>query len=455
MPGPLAGIRILEMEGLGPAPFCGMMLADHGAEVIRVEREGGFKLPGDPLARSRRTIRVDLKQAEGIALVRDLARSCDGLIEGYRPGVMERLGLGPGRAARRQSEAGLRPDDRLGAGGAARRRGRARHQLYRACPARSHTVGRDGRPSPPVNYVGDFGGGGMLLAFAMASALLGGAERRAGPGDRLRDDRRLGFARQPDLGPPRRRPVGGRTGANRIDSGAPYYDTYETADGKWIAIGAIEPQFRAVLLREARHRRAAGRPPRAAKARSPPCSATHPRDHWCALLEGTDACFAPVLSLAEAPAPSAQRVARHFRRHRRRHPARPGAALLGDRDRRRRRRRATMPTRCSPSSATIRSGSPRSGRRGSSAEPLGVPAQMIRHEGRDEIIAVVVARLHPERQRDAGRGAGRLEQLGPQLLGEESVGRRPGRPAARRPAPRPRSARPRRARRQAARSAPR
>jgi len=95
MPGPLAGLRILEMEGLGPAPFAGMMLADHGAEVIRIARQGGFKLPGDPLARSRRSATVDLKQPDGIALVRDLAKSCDGLIEGFRPGVMERLGLGP------------------------------------------------------------------------------------------------------------------------------------------------------------------------------------------------------------------------------------------------------------------------------------------------------------------------------------------------------------------------
>ena len=98
MPGPLAGIRILEMAGLGPAPFCGMMLADHGADVIRVERDGGWKLPGDPMLRSRRTIQVDLKRADGIAVVRDLAKTCDGLIEGYRPGVMERLGLEIGRA---------------------------------------------------------------------------------------------------------------------------------------------------------------------------------------------------------------------------------------------------------------------------------------------------------------------------------------------------------------------
>ena len=167
MPGPLAGLRILEMEGLGPAPFCGMMLADHGAEVIRVEREGGFKLPGDPLARSRRTIRVDLKQAEGIALVRDLARSCDGLIEGYRPGVMERLGLGPDVLLADNPKLVYGRMTGWGQERAARRRPPGHDINYIALSGTLHTIGRDGRPSPPVNYVGDFGGGGMLLAFAM------------------------------------------------------------------------------------------------------------------------------------------------------------------------------------------------------------------------------------------------------------------------------------------------
>ncbi|HMJ93044.1 MAG TPA: CaiB/BaiF CoA-transferase family protein, partial [Allosphingosinicella sp.] len=171
MPGPLAGIRILEMAGLGPAPFCGMMLADHGAEVIRVEREGGWRLPGDPMARSRRTVTVDLKQAEGVALVRDLAKSCDGLIEGYRPGVMERLGLGP--------EVLLGDNDKLvygrmtGWGQTGPLAHAAGHDInYIALSGTLHTIGREDRPSPPVNYVGDFGGGGMMLAFGMVSALL-------------------------------------------------------------------------------------------------------------------------------------------------------------------------------------------------------------------------------------------------------------------------------------------
>jgi len=306
--GPLAGIRILEMAGLGPAPFCGMMLADHGAEVIRVERADGWKLAGDPLARSRRTIVVDLKQADGIALVRDLAKSCDGLIEGYRPGVMERLGLGP--------DALLADNPKLvygrmtGWGQTGPLAAAAGHDInYIALSGTLHTIGREDRPSPPVNYVGDFGGGGMMLAFGMVSALL--AAQAGGTGQVIDCAMTDGSAVLASL-------TWGlygaglwedRPGANRIDSGAPYYDTYETADGKWIAIGAIEPQFHA-LLRD--RLGLAGDPDFDARddpARWPALKAklstlflTRSRDQWCALLEGSDACFAPVLSLAEAPA---------------------------------------------------------------------------------------------------------------------------------------------------------
>lgn len=296
MPGPLAGLRILEMEGLGPAPFCGMMLADHGAEVIRIEREGGFKLPGDPLARSRRTLRVDLKQAEGIALVRALARTSDGLIEGYRPGVMERLGLGP--------ELLLEDNPRLvygrmtGWGQAGPLAHAAGHDInYIALSGVLSTIGRDGRPSPPVNYVGDFGGGGMLLAFAMVSALL--AVRNGAAGQVIDCAMTDGSALLGSL-------IWGlhaaglwrdETGANSIDSGSAWYDTYQTADDKWIAVGAIEPQFRAELCARLgiSSQQAESRAALAALFR------TRSRDDWCALLEGSDACFAPVLSLAEAP----------------------------------------------------------------------------------------------------------------------------------------------------------
>jgi alpha-methylacyl-CoA racemase len=303
MTGPLAGLRILEMEGLGPAPFAGMMLADHGAEVIRVERQGGFKLPGDPLARSRRTVTVDLKQPEGIALVRDLAKSCDGLIEGYRPGVMERLGLGPDLL--------LADNPRLvygrmtGWGQSGPLAAAAGHDInYIALSGTLHTIGREDRPSPPVNYVGDFGGGGMMLAFGMVSAVL--AVKGGGAGQVIDCAMTDGSALLASL--TWGLYAGGlwedRTGVNRIDGGAPYYDTYRTADGKWIAVGAIEPQFHALLC-EKLGIAAGGQDDQAGwadrKRQLAALFAARTRDEWCALLEGSDACFAPVLSLAEAP----------------------------------------------------------------------------------------------------------------------------------------------------------
>jgi alpha-methylacyl-CoA racemase len=303
MPGPLTGLRILEMAGLGPAPFAGMMLADHGAEVIEVVREGGWRLDGNPLSRSRRTIRVDLKQAEGVALVRDLAKSCDGLIEGYRPGVMERLGLGPellladnrklvyGRMTGWGQEGPLA----LAAG----------HDInYLALSGTLHTIGRAdengrGRPSPPVNYVGDFGGGGMLLAFAMVSALL--AVKGGAPGQVIDCAMTDGSALLASLtwGLYGKGMWKDETGANAIDSGSAWYDTYETADGKWIAIGAIEPQFFARLIETLGLQAKQDDP--GLKERLTTLFRTRSREQWCDLLEGSDACFAPVLALAEAP----------------------------------------------------------------------------------------------------------------------------------------------------------
>ena len=303
MAGPLAGIRILEMAGLGPAPFCGMMLADHGADVIRIEREGGWKLPGDPLARSRRTATVDLKRAEGIALVRELAKSCDGLIEGYRPGVMERLGLGPHPLLADNPK--LVYGRMTGWGQTGPLAGAAGHDInYIALSGTLHTIGREGRPSPPVNYVGDFGGGGMMLAFGMVSALL--AVKAGGSGQVIDCAMTDGSALLASLtwGLYAHGLWEDRTGVNRIDSGAPYYDTYETADGKWVALGAIEPQFWALLreklgLSDDPDFDAQDDP--GLKDRLAALFRTRSRDEWCALLEGTDACFAPVLSLAEAP----------------------------------------------------------------------------------------------------------------------------------------------------------
>jgi alpha-methylacyl-CoA racemase len=299
VPGPLAGIRILEMAGLGPAPFCGMMLADHGAEVIRVERDGGWKLPGDPMLRSRRTIRVDLKQGDGIALVRDLARTCDGLIEGYRPGVMERLGLGPDVLLADRPTLVYGRMTGWGQNGPLAQA--AGHDInYIALSGALHGVGRDGRPSPPVNYLGDFGGGGMLLAFAMASALL--AVRNGAPGQVIDCAMTEGSALLTAL-------VHGlnaagqwrdEAGSNLIDGGSPWYDAYRTADGKWVAVGALEPQFRSMLLEKLGLEAGSGDDD-ALRATFTATFASRARDEWCALLEGSDACFAPILSLAEAP----------------------------------------------------------------------------------------------------------------------------------------------------------
>lgn len=316
MAGPLHGIRIVEFAGIGPGPFCGMMLADHGAEVIRIERPGGKHLSSEAFTRSRRTIAIDMKQAEGIALARRIVGTADGLIEGFRPGVMERLGLGP--------ELLLLDNPKLvygrmtGWGQTGPLAQAAGHDInYIALSGALHTVGRRGeRPVPPVNYVGDFGGGGMMLAFAMVSALLG--VRMGGAGQVIDAAMTDGSAL-----------LAGMTyafhgaglwrdeaGANLLDGAAHFYDTYECADGKFVAIGAIEPQFYALLLEATEltdDPEFAGQmnPARwpALKTRLTDIFRTRTRDEWSALMEGSDICFAPVLSLAEAPA-HAHNVAR-------------------------------------------------------------------------------------------------------------------------------------------------
>ena len=306
----LTGLKIIELAGIGPAPFAGMMLADHGAEVIRIDRPGtASMIPAerDVLLRGRRTIAVDLKRPEGVAVVRDLARNADGLIEGFRPGVMERLGLGP--------DVLLADNPRLvfgrmtGWGQDGPWAQAAGHDIdYIALAGALHAFGRaGGPPTPPVNMVGDFGGGGMFLAFGMLAGLLSAARTGAGQviDCAMVDGAALlmsmvwtfagaGFWRD-------------KRGVNLLDTGAHFYDTYETSDGKHLAVGAIEPQFYAEL------RRVAGMTDDAFDAQMDPsgwrglkekCAAifaTRTREEWCALFDGTDACVAPVLSLAEAP----------------------------------------------------------------------------------------------------------------------------------------------------------
>ncbi len=309
MAGPLAGFTIVEFAGIGPGPFCAMMLADHGAEVIRVERPGGRLDPRDPLSRNRTSIVLDTKTQEGKSVARDLCRSAHGLIEGYRPGVMERLGLGPDVLLADNPQ--LVYGRMTGWGQHGPYAHAAGHDInYIALSGVLHTIGRAGeRPVPPVNYVGDFGGGGMMLAFGMVAALL--AVKSGAPGQvidcAMTDGSALlagmswhllaaGF--NADM-----------PGTNMLDGAAHFYDTYECSDGKWISIGSIEPQFYALLRHhagvesdpafDAQHDRA--RWPDL-KAKLAAIFATRPRDDWDAIMAGTDVCFAPVLSMHEATA---------------------------------------------------------------------------------------------------------------------------------------------------------
>ncbi|RJF94007.1 CaiB/BaiF CoA transferase family protein [Sphingomonas cavernae] len=311
MPGPLTGIRIVEMAGIGPGPFAGMMLADHGAEVIRIERAGAKdpRAARDPLLRSRTIVALDLKSPEGIAELREHVRSADGLIEGFRPGVMERLGLGP--------EVLMRDNPKLvygrmtGWGQTGPLAHAAGHDInYIALSGALHAFGRSGaKPTPPVNMVGDFGGGAMMLVFGMLAALL--HVQRGGEGQvvdcAMTDGSALlmamiwGFRAQGMWG-------GGR-GENLLDTGAHFYDTYETSDRKFISIGSIEPQFYALLREKAGLAEDADfdaqLDPRqwpALKAKLSALFLTRTRDEWRALMEGTDICFAPVLDFDEAVA---------------------------------------------------------------------------------------------------------------------------------------------------------
>jgi alpha-methylacyl-CoA racemase len=309
MSGPLSGIRIIEFTGLGPAPFCGMMLADQGAQVIRIDRPNSQTHPADALARSRTSISLNMKSSDGVAIARDLCRSADGIIEGYRPGVMERLGLGP--AVLLADNPKLAYGRMTGWGQFGPLSHAAGHDInYIALSGVLHTIGRVGeRPVPPVNYLGDFGGGGMMLAFGMVSAIL--SARNTGVGQVIDAAMTDGSAvltamtwSFKNMGM-----WADQTGSNMLDGAAHFYDSYACADGKFIAIGSIEPQFYAALLSAlglenaaefaAQHDRSTWPD---LKAQLSAIFAAQPRQYWCDLMEGTDICFAPILSLDEAPA---------------------------------------------------------------------------------------------------------------------------------------------------------
>lgn len=309
MAGALSGIRIVEFAGIGPGPFCAMMLGDHGAEVIRIDRPGARLDPRDALSRNRRSVVLDIKTEAGRAAARALCGSADAIIEGFRPGVMERLGLGPERLIADHPR--LVYGRMTGWGQFGPLAHAAGHDInYIALSGVLHTIGRAGeRPVPPVNYVGDFGGGAMMLAFGLLAALL--AVKNGAPGQVIDAAMTDGSALLAGmswhmLAAGINRDAGGE---NMLDGAAHFYDTYACADGKWIAVGAIEPQFYALLRAaagvaddpgfDAQHDRAQWP---ALKARLAEIFAQKPRDAWCALMEGSDICFAPVLSMAEAPA---------------------------------------------------------------------------------------------------------------------------------------------------------
>lgn len=312
MAGALQGITIIELAGIGPGPFAAMMLADHGARVLRVARpndtaQGSFG-KHDIVNRNREFIELDLKAPEGVARLRELAKDADGLIEGNRPGVLERLGIGP--------DVLVGDNPRLvigrmtGWGQDGPRAQRAGHDInYIALSGALHTFGRKGqKPTPPGNLIGDYGGGGMLLAFGMLAGIL--SARSSGKGQVI-DCAMLDGAAILSTVTYMMHAVGmwkDERGVNVLDSGAPYYETYETADGKFISLGSIERPFYNQLLDELGladdpaflNRNDEGRWPEL-KHRLEAIFRIKTRDEWCRLLDETDVCFAPVLSLAEAP----------------------------------------------------------------------------------------------------------------------------------------------------------
>ena len=295
MAGPLAGVKIIEMAGLGPGPFAAMMLGDHGAEVIRIERPGNLAVPRDPLTRSRKSLSLNLKSEEGIAILRQLARKADGLVEGYRPGVMERLGLGPDVLLEDNPKLVYGRVTGWGQDGPLAQE--AGHDIdFLALTGLLAGLGpKAGPPMAPSNYLADFAGGGMMLAFAIVAALL--EVQRGGKGQVIDAAMTEGAALIGAL------TYGMRAAgmwndereANLLDGGDPLYGCYRCADGKYLALGALEPQFREALVDGL----GLAEVTRATVAKA---IARQTRDRWVAHFGGRDACVAPVLSLGEAPA---------------------------------------------------------------------------------------------------------------------------------------------------------
>jgi alpha-methylacyl-CoA racemase len=311
--GPLEGIRILEFAGIGPGPFCAMMLSDLGAEVLRIDRAQNVlpEFPDQPsldlLNRGRRSVGVDLKNPEGVELVLRLLEGSDALLEGFRPGVMERLGLGPDVCLARNPR--LVYGRMTGWGQEGPLAHAAGHDInYIAVAGALESIGRRGEaPVPPLNLVGDFGGGGMLLAFGMACALV--ERQRSGKGQVVDAAMVDGAASLMTIFHGMRQAGywSDERGTNLLDTGAHFYDVYETRDGKYVSVGSIEPQFYRELVRltdlegEDLPRQSDRDAWPDFKERIAAIFKSKTRDEWCEIMEGTDVCFGPVLSMAEAP----------------------------------------------------------------------------------------------------------------------------------------------------------
>ena len=307
--GPLKGLKIIEMAGIGPGPFCGMVLADLGAEIIRVDRASaiGTGSKQDAANRGKRSIAIDLKSEEGVEVVLKLVETADAIFEGFRPGVMERLGLGPDVCSQRNERIVF--GRMTGWGQEGPLANAAGHDInYISLTGALAAIGRPGSPPvPPLNLIGDFGGGGMLLALGLVAALLESKESKKGQVvDAAMTD---GSALLMTMIYTMQSSGVWKTsmGSNLLDGGSHFYDTYECKDGKFISIGSIEPQFYALLCQiadldeEVFGKQMSRDSWPEQKEVITKIFLNKTRDEWCDLMEGTDVCFAPVLDMSEAP----------------------------------------------------------------------------------------------------------------------------------------------------------
>jgi alpha-methylacyl-CoA racemase len=314
VPGPLHGLKVIELASIGPGPMCAMLLADLGADVVRVDRlePSGLGVPMgrafDVNGRGRRSVAIDTRSPQGREAVLKLVETADALIEGFRPGVAERLGLGPADCQARNPR--LVYGRMTGFGQSGPLAGAAGHDLnYIALSGALHAIGpAQGAPIPPLNLVGDYGGGALYLAFGVMAALW--ECQRSGRGQVVDAAMVDGAASLMSIffGLKAAGAWGAERGANLLDGGAPFYATYETADGRWVSVAPLEPKFFAEFAQriglddkfvKRQYDRRLWPEMREAIAT---LMRSKTRDDWCALLEGTDACFAPVLSMDEVPA---------------------------------------------------------------------------------------------------------------------------------------------------------